>query len=89
MTVFVATYAPIYATTKELKKMEFMLKRQNMKQAIGIQVTSSRKISIKKNILLSVHFEPLLGWECTLICHDLRTEKQDIYVKKRENERNN
>ena len=82
-----------------MKKKEFMVKRQNIKQAISIQATSSRKISIKKNILLSkcdhlfsklwVHFEPLLGWEYAFICHDLRTEKQDIYVKKRENERNN
>ena len=33
---------------------------------------------------LSVHFEPLLGWECACVCHDLWTEKQGIYAKKRE-----
>ena len=42
----------MYATTKELKKKEFTEKSQNVKQAIGIQVTSSRKISIKKIILV-------------------------------------
>ena len=24
---------------------------------------------------------PPLGWECTYVCQDLRTEKQDIYSK--------
>ena len=67
-------------------------KKRNKRQAIGIQVTSSQKIIIEKNILLSncdhffrklcVHLEPLLGWESAFISHDLRTEKEGIYVKK-------
>ena len=27
---------------------------------------------------ISVHFEPLLGWECAYICPDLKTEKEGI-----------
>ena len=78
----------MYATTKELKKKEFTEKSQNVKQAIGIQVTSSRKISIKKIILvlkpdrffskLCINFEPLLGWKCAFICHEVRTGKESI-----------
>ena len=36
-----------------------------------------------------VYFEPLLGWKCAYVCHDLRTEKEGIYVKKREYKRSN
>ena len=71
-----------------------MVKRQNIKQAIGIQVTSSQNISIKKSILLSKcdlanYASILLGWKFAFICHDFRTEKQNIYVKKRKNKRSN
>ena len=82
-----------------LCRKELTVKSKIKKQGIGIQVTSSQKISIKKNVPLSkcdhffqklcVHFEPLLGWESAFICHDLRTEKEGIYVKRQENKRNN
>ena len=29
---------------------------------------------------LCVHFEPLLGWECTYLSYNLRTEKQVFEV---------
>ena len=33
---------------------------------------------------LCVHFEPLLRWECAYVCHDIKTEKEEIYNKQRE-----
>ena len=38
---------------------------------------------------LSVYFEPLLGWECASVCHDLKSEKEGIYAKMQEYERSN
>ena len=64
-----------YATAKELKEMAFRTNNRNIKQAFGIQVTfiMEKKLQkvyflVKRNCLLGdlcVHFEPLLGWECT------------------------
>ena len=36
---------------------------------------------------LWVHFEPLLGWEYACVCDDLGTEREAIYIKKREYKR--
>ena len=33
---------------------------------------------------LCVHFEPLLGWQCTYVCCNIRTEKESIYGKQSE-----
>ena len=70
----------IYATTKELKKKAFRINSRNIKQTINIQVTfiTEKKFQkehflAKKHCLLGdlyVHFEPLLGWECTYLCYD-------------------
>ena len=60
-TVFIANYASIlipcqdravhaYVTTEELKRKEFTLKSENMKEAIGIQVTFTLEIKLQKNI---------------------------------------
>ena len=38
---------------------------------------------------LSVHFEPLLEWECACVCDDLGTERGAIYMEKREYKRRN
>ena len=61
-----------HAATKELKKMAFRTNSQNIKQAIGIQVTfiTEKKLQkehflTKKHCLLGelcVYFEPLLEW---------------------------
>ena len=37
----------------------------------------------------SVRFEPILGWECAYVSHDLRTKKEGIYRKLREYKANN
>lgn len=34
-------------------------------------------------------FPLLLGWECASVCHDIRIEKEGIYAKKQECERDN
>ena len=59
-----------------------------MEQAIGILVTFIQEINLQKEKFsakydcffadLCVHFELLLGWECTYVCHLLRTEKGGI-----------
>ena len=78
----------IYATTKELKNKRFRINSQNIQQATGIQVTYISKIKIQKEAFLAkydcffadlcVHYEPLLGWKCTYVCHNLRTEKEGM-----------
>ena len=40
-----------YATTKELKKKAFTINSQNLKQAIGIQVTFILETKLKKIFL--------------------------------------
>ena len=64
-----------------------MLKGTNMKKKFGIQVTFMLKIKILKYILVNFEhffsrycllFEPLLGWESTDVCHNLRIEKEGI-----------
>ena len=69
----------------------FKAKRENTKQAIGIQVTFLWEINLKKYILLAkndhlfshqcVLFQPLLGWESGYVCHILRTETEGFYGK--------
>ena len=69
-----------YAATQELKEKILTVKRHNKKQAIEIQVTfiiekKLQKVHFlaKKHCLLGklcVHFEPLLGWQITYVCHD-------------------
>ena len=66
------------------------------KQAIGMQVTFILKNRLQKEYFFNKlwlffwqllhHIEPLLGWECAYVWHDLRTKKEGIYVKKREYE---
>ena len=34
--------------------------------------------------LVRHQFQNMLAWEYIYVCHDLRTEKQEIYVKQRE-----
>ena len=36
------------------------------------------------NFCFSVRFEPMLGWECAYVSHDLSTKKESIYRKLRE-----
>ena len=36
---------------------------------------------------LGIHFVRLFEWDCRSECHDLRTEKEGIYVKKLEYEK--
>ena len=36
-----------------------------------------------------VHFEPLLGWECAYVCHNIRTEKESTYGKNSEQKTSN
>ena len=61
-----------YVTAKELKKKAFIIKNQNIKQRVGIQVTFILEIKLgkKKGFLakcdsffgdLCIHFEHLLG----------------------------
>ena len=69
-----------YATTKEMKTMAIRINSRNIKQTIGIQVTFITEKKLQKELLLAkkhclladlcVHFELLLGWECTYVCHD-------------------
>ena len=63
----------------------------NITEAIGKQVALMLEIKLNKYIFLAnydlffsqkrVPIEPLLGWECVYVCHELRTEKEGIYVK--------
>ena len=41
------------------------------------------------NFCFSVRFEPMLGWECAYVSHDLSTKKESIYRKLREYKTNN
>ena len=60
--------------------MAFRINSQHTKQTIGMQVTfiteqnlQKKHFFAKKHCLLGdlcVHFEPLLGWGCTYVCHD-------------------
>ena len=69
----------MYVTTKELKTMAIRINSQNVKQAIGIQGTFIMEKNLQKVRFLAknhshfgnlcVHFEHLLGWECTYVCH--------------------
>ena len=69
-----------YATTKEPEKKTFKTNSRNGKQSIGIEVTfiiekKFQKIHFLAKIPcllgdLCVHFETLLGWECTYLCHN-------------------
>ena len=84
----------MYDRTLELKKKGFAINSQNIKEAISIQVPFMLEIKLKKVHFLANYdhffsrscllFEALLGWECACVCHDLRTEKEEIYIKKRE-----
>ena len=38
---------------------------------------------------LCVHFELLLGWECTYVCRNIKTEKENTYGKYSEYKTNN
>ena len=70
----------MYVTAKKLKKKAFRINSQNIKQAIGIQVTIITEIRLQKKhflakkhsllVNLGVHFESLLGSEYVYICHD-------------------
>ena len=63
-----------YGMSKDLKELAFKATRQNLKQAIRIQVTFILENKLKKKHFLAkydcffgdlcVHFEPLLGWQC-------------------------
>ena len=75
-----------YAMTKELKNKAFRINSQNKKRAIDKEVTFISEIKLQKEHFLSkrhcllgdlrVHFEPLLGWKCTYICHHQAIEKE-------------
>ena len=39
----------MYDTTQELQSEEFMLNKENIKREIGIQLSFSRKLSLKRN----------------------------------------
>ena len=77
-----------YATTKELKKMEFKINSQKIKQIVGIQVIFISEVKPRLERFLAkydrffrdlcVHFEPLLGWEYAYVYHDLKTDKDGI-----------
>ena len=64
-----------YATNKEMKTMAFRINSRNIKQAISMQVTLITENNLQKEHFLAkkhcllgdlcVHFELLLGWECT------------------------
>ena len=63
---------------------------QNVEQAFGIQATFITKIKPQKERFLAksnlfddlcIHFEPLLGWECAYVWHNIRTQKEIIYGK--------
>ena len=73
-----------------MKTNTFRINSQNIEEALGIQVTFVMEIQPQKELFLAqdcflgglhVHFEPLLGWELTFVCHNLRTVKEDIYSK--------
>ena len=72
-------------TTYELRKKEFALNSEVIKQAIGIQYTFILEIKLQKENFLGNHFsvseKSLLGWGCEHSYHDLRTEKGGIYRK--------
>ena len=69
-----------YATSEEIKMMAFRVNSRNIKQGIGIEVTFIMETKLQKEHFLPekyclsgdlcVHFESLLGWKCTYVCHD-------------------
>ena len=73
---------------------EAMHVSQNKNLEIGKQLNFILEIKLQKHIFfikirtffsdLCVHFESFLGWGCAYVCYDLKTEKEEIYVKKRE-----
>ena len=83
----------LYATTKQLEKNAFTINSQNTNQEICIQVTFSLEIKLQKYVflakydhfltanVLTVFFEPLLGWECAYVFNNIRTEKEGMYTK--------
>ena len=76
----------MYTTTKELKWKEFRIINQDIEQAIGILARFNSEINLQKETFLAkydcfsadlcAHFETLLGWECTYICHNIRLKKK-------------
>ena len=70
------------------RKKAFKINNQNIKQIFGIQVTFILKVKPQKERFLGkydcffgdlyAHFQPLLGWKCACVCHDLITEKKSI-----------
>ena len=74
-----------------LKMKAFTINSQNKNQEISIHMTFILEIKLQKESYARydhsfspnrkfVLFEPLLGWQCVYVCHDLRTEKEGIYV---------
>ena len=82
-----------YATTQELKKKHFKQKKKNnIKEANGLQVNFVFEIKLKRYICFAkydsyfgdwcVHFDPMLRWECAYVCLNVRTEKGNTYGEK-------
>ena len=81
-----------------MKKKVFTVTSQKKFKKVVSMWLSSWKLSFQSTCFIKIrqffsnfyiHFEFLLGWECTYICHDLRTEKEEIYVKKGEYKESN
>ena len=80
-----------YSTSLKLESKTFLWNNENIKQSTHIKVTFTLKIKIQNHqfsqvcrLLLSYrssHFQFLLEWESTYVCHDLNTDNQTIYVK--------
>ena len=75
------------------EKKAFTVNRKNIKQKIAIKMTFILEVSFKSiflskydhfSICWCMYFEHILGWECAYLCHNPRTEKEDVYDKYRE-----
>ena len=73
-----------------MKTVTFRINGQNIEQEFGIQVTfitekmpQKERFSAKNSQFgdFCIDFEPLLGWECVYLWHNIRTKKESIYGK--------
>ena len=72
-------------------KTAFTINSQKKIKKVAFRWPSSWKLNFKSTCLIKIrqffsefcyHIEPLFWWECAYICHDLKNEKEGIYVKK-------
>ena len=66
------------------------MSNQNINQEIGIQVTFILEIKLEKNVFQQTmtvlaanmsFFKPMLVWEPTQVCRNLKTKNEGIYGK--------